>query len=109
MLTTILRFSPVLNVSVGPRFDALQPYNRPGLSLVVRTVPKLQLPKFSHMADVRTLVHARVQAPKGVIKATAAIQQTPIQYAVRESRRAVTMASAVLVGTPLKQNFGSVE
>lgn len=109
MLTTILRFSPVLQVAVGPRFDALQPYNRPGLSLFVKAAPRIQLPQFSHMVDVRVLVQARAQSPKGVVKASAAVPGNQQTYFERDASRTIPMASAAVVGAPLKQNFGSVE
>lgn len=109
MLTTILRFSPVLQVAVGPRFDALQPYNRPGLSLFVKAAQKIQLPQFSHMADARVLVQARAQSPKGVVKASATVPSSQQTYFERDARRMIPMASATVVGASLKQNFGSVE
>lgn len=106
MLTSIPRFSKVMEANVGPRFAAYSTYTRPGVSLqIVAVTPLFEQPQRAYTA--RAFVPVKVYAPFGAATASALLIAAPVPtYKPRAIRGYQTIASATILGERLTQEFG---
>ena len=105
MLTSIPRFARVMEANVGPRFAEYSTYTRPGVSLyVAQAAVAFEQPQV--LLGDGLMVQAKIYQPIGDVTVSAMIDTTIPTYKRRPVRGSQTIARAVILGTPLHQDFG---